>query len=90
MPGLKQAGRLAIDRLTKNLASNVYAPIPHTPPLWRHHTSDLVFSLLADDFGIKYTRKSDADHLLKYLWEDYDITKDWTGEKYLGLTLKLD
>ena len=53
MPGIKQARRLASDRLTKNLARNGYAPVPHTPSLWRHHTSDLVFSLVVNDFGIK-------------------------------------
>ena len=76
MPGLKQAGRLASDRLTNNLASNGYSPVPHTPSLWSHHTSDLVFSLVVDDFGIKYTRKEDANHLLKDLREDYEITDD--------------
>ena len=90
IPGLKQAGRLDSDRLTKNLARNGYAPVPHTPSLWHHHMSDLVFYLVLDDFGIKYTRKADADHLLKSLREDYEITEDWTGEKYLGLTLKWD
>ena len=90
MPGLKQAGRLASNRLTKNLARNGYALVPHTPYLWHHHTSYLVFSLNVDNFGIKYTQKVDADHLLKYFREDYDITEDWTVEKYLGLTLKWD
>ena len=90
MTGLKQAGRLARNGLTKNLARNGYAPVPHTLSLWRHHTSDLVFYLFVNDFGIKYTRKADTEHLLKYLREDYEITKDWTGDKYLGLTLKWD
>ena len=71
VPGLKQAGRLSRDPLTKNLASNGYAPVPHTPSLWRHHTSDPMFSLVVDNFGIKYTQKADVDHLLKSLWEDY-------------------
>ena len=87
---LKQAGRLARDRLTKNLSRNGYSPVPHTPSLWRHHMSDLVFYIVLDNFGIKYTQKKDANHLLKYLWEDYVITKEWTGEKYLGLTIKWD
>ena len=90
MLGLKQVGRLASDRLTKNLATNGYASVPHTPSLWHHHTSDLVFSLVVNYFGIDYTRKADFDHLLKSLLEDYDITENWTGEKYLGLTLKWD
>ena len=79
MPGLKQSGRLASDRLTTNLERNGYAPVSHTPSLWRHHTSDLIFSLVVDDFGINYTRKADANHLLKSLREDYEITEDWTG-----------
>ena len=29
MQGLKQAGRLSINRLTKNLSRNGYAPVPH-------------------------------------------------------------
>ena len=90
MPGLNQARRLASDRLTKNLARDGYAPVTHTPYLWRHHTSDLVFSLVVNKFGIKYTREAGDDHLLKSLREDYDITEDWTEEKYLGLTLKWD
>ena len=53
IPGLKQAGRLASYRLTKNPENNGYAPVPHTPFLWRHHTSDLVFSLIVDNFLIK-------------------------------------
>ena len=57
IPGLKQAERLASNRLTKNLARNGYALIPHTPSLWCHHTSYLVFSLVIDNFGIKYTQK---------------------------------
>ena len=88
--GLNQDGRLASDRLTKNLARNGYAPVPHTPSLWRHHTSDLVFSLIVNDFGIKYTRKAGTNHQLKSLREDYEITEDWTGDKYLGLALNWD
>ena len=69
MLGLKQARRLARDCLTKNLARNVYAQVPRTPSLWRHHTSDLMFSLVVDNFGINYTIKEDADYLLKSLLE---------------------
>ena len=65
MTGIKQAVRLVSDRITKNLARNIYAPVPHTPSLCCHHTSDLVFSLVVDDFDINYTRKADADHLIK-------------------------
>ena len=72
-------GILSRDRLIKNLTRNGYAPVPHIPSLWCHHTSDLVFSLVFDNFGINYTQKEDANHLLKSLREDYTITKEFTG-----------
>ena len=75
VPGLKQARRIASDRLTKNLTRNGYAPVPHIFSLWIHHTSDLVFSLIIDKFGIKYTQKEDANHLLKSFQDDYAITE---------------
>ena len=90
MPGLKQSRRLSRILLTKNLARNVYTQIKQTPSLWNHHTSNLVFSLIVNDFGIKYICKEDADHLIKAFREDYEITEECTGEKYLGLTLKRD
>ena len=40
MPGLKQAGRIANDRLIKHLAQFGYAPVRRTPFLWRHETRD--------------------------------------------------
>ena len=49
-----------------------------------------MFSLILYEFGIKYTRKEESDQLLKSLREDYAITEDWIGEKYLGLTPKWD
>ena len=76
MPGINQAGQLASNRLTKNLARNGYAPFPHTPYLWRHHTSDLFFPLVVDNFVIKYTGKADDDHLLKSIREDCEIAED--------------
>jgi hypothetical protein len=43
-----------------------------------------------DDFGVKYVRKGDVDHLISILKKSYDITEDWTGSKYIGLTLDWD
>ena len=43
--------------------------------------SDLVFSIVVDNFIIEYTQKEDSNHLLKYFLEDYTITEDWRGEK---------
>ena len=42
---------------------------------------------MVDDFGIKYTKKEDADHLISALKDKYIITEDWSGKHYCGLTL---
>ena len=39
-----------------------------------------------DDFGVKYVGKEHADHLIKRIKENYDITEDWEGKRYLRLT----
>jgi hypothetical protein len=54
MPGLKQAGRIANDRLTLHLAKFGYSPVPRTPSLWTYATRPIAFSLVVDDFGVKY------------------------------------
>lgn len=43
---------------------------------------------MVDDFGIKYTGKSNAEYLLNVLRCKYSITTDWTGSLYCGMTLK--
>ena len=57
MPGLKQSGRIASDLLKTHLTQFGYAPVSCTPDLWKHATHDITFSLVVDDFGIKYVGK---------------------------------
>jgi hypothetical protein len=90
MPGLKQAGRLANDRLQTHLKTFGYAPVPRTPSLWTHESRPVSFTLVVDDFGVKYIEQKDADHLIHALKQLYEISIDWTGSLYLGLTLKWD
>ena len=88
MPGLKQAGRIANDRLTKHLAKHGYRPKPLTPALWSHDTRDITFTLVVDDFGVKYVGEENFDHLVQALEAMYTVTVDKKEEKYLGLTLE--
>lgn len=87
MYGLPQAGRIANDRLVLFLAENGYHQCVHTHGLFHHDTRQISFSLVVDDFGIKYIDKADAQHLFDTLNKLYVVTVDWTGTKYLGLTL---
>jgi hypothetical protein len=42
-----------------------------------------------DDFGIRYTSQADADHLIATLETAYQVSLDWSGARYCGLTLDL-
>ena len=41
------------------------------------------FALCVDNFGVKYTDKADAQHLLTCLEKLYKCTTDWEGKLYL-------
>ena len=87
MCGLKEAAILAYEKLREHLVKSGYLPMKQTPGLWRHEIRPTTFTLSVDDFGIKYFKKSDADHLFQALGEKYSLTVDWTGSNYLRLTL---
>jgi hypothetical protein len=90
MCGLPQAGILAFNQLKAHFATHDYAPCTHTPGLWNHSTQDITFSLVVDDFGIKYTNRDDVIHLLAALEKMYTVTTDWTGSLYIAMTLNWD
>jgi hypothetical protein len=90
MYGLPQAGKLANDALVKYLAPHGFIPCSVTPGLWRDTASDLMFTLVVDDFGVRYTDKANVDRLLNVLQQEYKCSTDWTGNRYVGLTLDWD
>jgi hypothetical protein len=50
----------------------------------------ITFSLVVDNFGLKYVGKEHADHLIKCLKEKYKLTKDWAGDLYCSISLTWD
>ena len=89
MYGLPQAGYLAQRRLIAHLAENDYHETP-TPCLFRHSSNGTTFALVVDDFGVKYTTKAAADHLISVLRQLYEIKIDWTGTTYIGFTINFN
>ena len=85
--GLKEAGKLANNDLVKRLAEHGYRPAKLTVGLFKHISRPITFTLVTDDFGVKYVNKRDADHLIEALQQHYDITTDWEGKKYIGIDL---
>eukprot|EP00957_Ditylum_brightwellii_P064155 4867840-Ditylum_brightwellii.AAC.1 len=51
---------------------------------------DITFSLIVDDFGIKYTNRDDVDHLTTALRKLYQITVDWNGKLFGRISLQWD
>ena len=91
MYGLPQAGILAKQQLTRFLATYGYAPVRHTPGLWRHKWCPISFCLVVDDFGVKYIGKEHADHLIQCLRNHYqEVDIDWDGKRFCGVHLEWD
>ena len=67
MPGLKQSGIIANDRLNLHVAKHGYAPAPHTPLLWAHAHLPIMSSLAVNDIGVKYTGDAAAHHIIAAL-----------------------
>jgi hypothetical protein len=45
---------------------------------------------VVNDFGIKYVCKEHVDRLINCLKEKYNLTKDWAGDLYCGISLRWD
>ena len=87
---MKQAAHLANERLVHHLAPDGYAPVQHTPSLWKYESNGILFALVLDDFWIKSTSDSATSHLLQALRDKYQITVDPSGTKFLGFILYWD
>ena len=90
MYGLPQAGLLANELLEKRLNQHGYRQSKLVPGLWKHDWRPIQFTLVVDDFGVKYVGKEHAMHLKRALEENYKVTTDWTGRRYIGITMDWD
>jgi hypothetical protein len=90
MYGLKQSGLLANQLFQTRLAPFGYYPARHTPGLWLHKTRPISFTLIVDDFAVKYVGKHHAEHLWNTLLRTYGLTNDLMATVYSGMTLKWD
>ena len=86
--GLPQAGMLANKLLRKRLETFGCCEVKHAPGLWKHKTKPVTFTLVADDFGTKHEKMSDAVHSINALKKCCDLEADWTGKSHCGTHLK--
>jgi hypothetical protein len=73
---LPQARILTQELLTKRLLKAGYIQSAITPGFWQHEWQPIIFTLVVDDFGVKYINKTDAKHLREVLKQDYECDTD--------------
>jgi hypothetical protein len=57
-----------------------------TPDLRKHESHPISFTLIVDEFGVKYKREDDVDHLIAAIKSKYEkLTKDWTVNLYCSI-----
>ncbi len=87
--GLPYAGRESAAKVTALLSRHGYLST-NTPCLFRHVTSGVTFTLVVDDYLVKFSSKADAEHLIAILELEYDVKVDWSASRYLGMTITQD
>ena len=75
------------NQLISHMDPHSYYFVPFTTGLWDNKTRRKTFCLCVDDFGVKYLNRYDADYLLEYLKKNLEISIDWEGRNYFGLTI---
>jgi hypothetical protein len=64
MYGLPQAGIIAQELLAKRLKKHGYTQSKTTPRLWTHEWCLITFSLVVNNFGVKYIEEEHVQHLI--------------------------
>ncbi|KAL7476137.1 hypothetical protein ACHAW6_002015 [Cyclotella cf. meneghiniana] len=90
---LLHAGLIANKLLERYLNTHGYK-IPskqtNTQAIWKHDWCPIWFTLVVDNFGVKFIGKEHAMHLKSILESYYPISTDWTGNQFIGITLNWD
>ena len=64
------------ESLKEYLKTYGYAPAKITKGIWTHQDRDINFTLVVDDFGIRYRNKEHPDHLISAFQENHEVTQD--------------
>ena len=85
---LPQAGWIAHYSMLKHLEKYGYHPSIKKPRLCKHNSRPIKFTLMVDDFGVKYLGKEHALHVKSALETKYKVTTEWEGKLYIGIAPK--
>ena len=87
MYGHPVSGRIANRDLVAHLKEHSYNQDPNVPCLFEHATNKTVFTLIVDDFGVKYTGIENFNELVRILNMRWPVKTDITGKKFLGMRI---
>ena len=87
MYGLAEAGILANKLLASRFDREGYYQCEFTPSLWRHTWRPITFTLVVDDFGVKFKGECHTNHIKKCLEKYYEVSIDWSGSLCCGINL---
>jgi hypothetical protein len=90
MYGLPQAGIIAQELLEKQLVEYGYHQSKTINGFWKHQTRPISFTLVVDNFAVKYINKEDTEHLINTIKKYYPMRVDRDATKYIGLTFEWD
>ena len=60
------------------------------PVFWTHNWRPVQFTLVVDNFGVKYVGEEYALHLKNTIEEKYTEPSEWDGQLYIGITIDWD
>ena len=85
--GLKQNGKIAHNVSMKHLNKHGYYQAKNTHGLFVHEICDISFTLVVNDFGIKFTNKQDVDHLISIMRGKDKFKVDFDAKQCIGIHL---
>ena len=90
MYGLPQSRLLANQLLERRLNKHGYHQSKIIPGLWLHGCRPVQFTLVVDNFRVKYVGEDHALHPKTALEEDYTLTTKLEGRRCICITLDRD
>ena len=88
--GLKQSGKIAHNNLVKHLNKYDYVQAEHIDGVFVHKLWDISFTLVVDNFGIKYTNKDDGNYLISIMRSKYKFKVDFDAKQYIRVLLNTE
>jgi hypothetical protein len=88
--GIPQAGIIAQELLETRLKMAGYTQSKLIPGYWKHEWQPISFTLVVDNFGVKYIRKEHVIHLINVLKKHNEVKELREGRQYLGITMDRD